>query len=186
MIKLFRKNTGSLMNYKKLICLQQTKVLVLRTKKKRSVVWMEKKIRKSLFGEKYLLGKPVHFSVKNTANNADTWGFIQQYFQHLYRTANSIVWVYRMAPEAPLFRGMSTGPEIFLECRACLSYDPEPKKVPHSSGRWDVWQLPPSSRVSAQSGVQGQGEIRGWMAPGFGWALVSLTALYSTGPLGPV
>ena len=46
---------------------------------------MEKKICKHLFG------KPVHFSVKNTANNADTWGFIQQYFQHLYRTANSIV-----------------------------------------------------------------------------------------------
>ena len=36
-----------------------------------------KKIWKSLLGEKYLLGKPVHFSVKNTANNADTWGFIQ-------------------------------------------------------------------------------------------------------------
>ena len=50
-----------------------------------------KKIWKSLLGEKHLLGKSVHFSVKNTANNADTWGFIQQYFQHLYRTANSIV-----------------------------------------------------------------------------------------------
>ena len=49
------------------------------------------KIWKSLFGEKYLLGKPVHFSVNNTANNADTWGLIQQFFQHLYRTANSIV-----------------------------------------------------------------------------------------------
>ena len=50
-----------------------------------------KKIWKSLLGEKHLLGKPVHFSVKNTSNNADTWGFIQQFFQHLYRTANSIV-----------------------------------------------------------------------------------------------
>ena len=49
-----------------------------------------KKIWKSLFGEKHLLGKPVHFSVKNTANNADTWGFIQQSFQHSCRTANSI------------------------------------------------------------------------------------------------
>ena len=49
----------------------------------------EKKIWKSLLGEKYLLGKPVPFSVKNTANNTDTWGFIQQFFQHLYRTANS-------------------------------------------------------------------------------------------------
>ena len=39
--------------------------------KKRGVVWMEKNW-KSLLGEKYLLGKPVHFSVKNTANNADT------------------------------------------------------------------------------------------------------------------
>ena len=50
-----------------------------------------KKIWKSRLGENYLLGKPVHFSVKNTANNADTWGFIQQIFQHLYWTANSIV-----------------------------------------------------------------------------------------------
>ena len=50
---------------------------------------MEKKIWKSLLGEKHLLGKPTHFSVKNTANNADTWGFIRQFFQHLYRTANS-------------------------------------------------------------------------------------------------
>ena len=42
---------------------------------------------------KYLLGKPVHFSVMNKANNANTWGFIQQFFQHLNRTANSIVYV---------------------------------------------------------------------------------------------
>ena len=35
-----------------------------------------KKILKSLLGKKHLLGKPVHFSVKNTVNNADTWGFI--------------------------------------------------------------------------------------------------------------
>ena len=46
---------------------------------------------KSLLDGKYLLRKPVHFSLKNTANNANTWGFIQQFFQHLYRTANSIV-----------------------------------------------------------------------------------------------
>ena len=52
---------------------------------------MEKKIWKSLLGQKHLLGKSVHFSIKNTANNADTWEFIQQFFQHLYRTANSIV-----------------------------------------------------------------------------------------------
>ena len=52
---------------------------------------MEKKIWKSLLGKKHLLGKTVHFSVKNTANNADTRGIIQQFFQHLYRTANSIV-----------------------------------------------------------------------------------------------
>ena len=50
-----------------------------------------KKIWKSLLGEKHLLEKPVHFSVKSTAYNADTWGFIQQFFQYLYRTANSIV-----------------------------------------------------------------------------------------------
>ena len=35
---------------------------------------MEKKMWKSLLGEKYLLRKPVDFSVKNTANNVDTWG----------------------------------------------------------------------------------------------------------------
>ena len=34
---------------------------------------------------------PVHFSVKNTANNADTWGFIHEFLQHLYRTAKSLV-----------------------------------------------------------------------------------------------
>ena len=59
--------------------------------KKRGVVWMEKEIWKSLLGKKYLSRKPVHSSIKNTANNADTWRFIQQFFQHLYRTANSIV-----------------------------------------------------------------------------------------------
>ena len=37
------------------------------------------------------MGKPVPFYIKNTANNADTWGLIQQFFQHLYRTTNSIV-----------------------------------------------------------------------------------------------
>ena len=52
---------------------------------------MEKKIWKSLLGEKHLLGKPVHFFIKNTANNANTWGFIQQFFQYLYWAANSIV-----------------------------------------------------------------------------------------------
>ena len=68
----------------------QTNVLELITQK-RGVVWMEKKIWKSLFGEKHLFGKLVHVSVKNTANNADTWGFIQQFFQYLYRTAYSVV-----------------------------------------------------------------------------------------------
>ena len=71
MIQIVTKNTGSLMNYKKLIYLQQTKELVLTTKKK-GVVRMEKMIWKSRLGEKYLLEKPVHFSVKNTVNNADT------------------------------------------------------------------------------------------------------------------
>ena len=90
MIQIVMKKTRSLMNYKELVCLQQTKALVITTKKK----WCcmnGKKISKSLLGEKHLLGKPVHFPIKNTENNADTWGFIQQYFQHLYRTANSIV-----------------------------------------------------------------------------------------------
>ena len=31
-----------------------------------------KKIWKSLLGKNYHFGKPVHFSIKNTANNADT------------------------------------------------------------------------------------------------------------------
>ena len=51
-----------------------------------------KKIWKSLLGEKHLLEKPVHFSVKNIANHTDTWGFIHQFLQHSYRTANSIVY----------------------------------------------------------------------------------------------
>ena len=50
-----------------------------------------KKSWKSVLGENYFMLKPVHFSAKNTANNADTSGFIQQFFQHLYTTANSIV-----------------------------------------------------------------------------------------------
>ena len=39
----------------------------------------------------YLLGKPIHFSVKNTTNNADTWGSFSNSFStyiglqiHLY------------------------------------------------------------------------------------------------------
>ena len=79
------------MNYKELICLQQTKVLVLTTQKKDLLYERKKKTFESLLGEKYFLGKPVHILVKNTANNADTWGFIQQFFQHLYRTANLLV-----------------------------------------------------------------------------------------------
>ena len=43
------------------------------------------KIWKSLLGENHLLGKPIHFSVKNTSNNADTWGFIQQFFQQIQK-----------------------------------------------------------------------------------------------------
>ena len=50
------------MNYKELICLQRTKELVLQLKK-RGVV--------CILGENFL-EKPVHFSVKNTANNAGT------------------------------------------------------------------------------------------------------------------
>ena len=47
------------------------KVLVLTTKIK-GCCMNGKKIWKSLLNEKHLLGKPVPFSVKNTANNADT------------------------------------------------------------------------------------------------------------------
>ena len=87
----FEKNTGSLMNYKELICLQQKSYRYLQLKKGLLYEW-KKDLEESL-GEKYLSGKPVHFSVKNTANDADTWGFIQQFFQHLYWTANSIVYL---------------------------------------------------------------------------------------------
>ena len=66
------------MNYKELICLQWTKELVLKNQKK-GCCMNGKKIWKGLLGKKYLLGKPVHFSIKNTTNNADTWGFIQQF-----------------------------------------------------------------------------------------------------------
>ena len=59
--------------------------------KKECCMNRKKKILKSFLGEKHLLGKPVQFSVKNTANNVDTWGFIQYFFQQLYRKANSIV-----------------------------------------------------------------------------------------------
>ena len=48
-------STGSLMNYKELIYLQRTKEQVLTTQK-RGVVWIEKKIWKSLLGKKHLLG----------------------------------------------------------------------------------------------------------------------------------
>ena len=62
--------------------------LILTTQKKGFCV-NGKKIWKSLLGKKHLLEKPVHFSIKSTANNADTWGLIQQFFPRLYRTANS-------------------------------------------------------------------------------------------------
>ena len=80
------------MNYKKLTCLQRTKELVLTTEKNDSYM-NGKKIWKSLFGEKHLLGKPVQFSVKNTANNTDTRGFILLFPQNLYWTANSVVMI---------------------------------------------------------------------------------------------
>ena len=62
------------------------KEVVLTTQKK-GCRMNGKNFWKSLLGEKYFLGKPVHFSVQNTTNNAYTWVFIQQSFQHLYRTA---------------------------------------------------------------------------------------------------
>ena len=39
---------------------------------KKGVLYEWKKVWKSLLGEKHLLGNPVPFSVKNTANNAGT------------------------------------------------------------------------------------------------------------------
>ena len=90
------------MSYKELICLEQTKVLVLTTEKK-GCCMNGKKIWMSLLGEKHLLGKPVHFSIKNTANNADIWWFIQQFFQHSYRTANSVVHLMVWVKTAQIF-----------------------------------------------------------------------------------
>ena len=49
--------------------------LVLTTKK--GVLYKGKKKWNSLLGEKYLWRKPIHFSVKNTVNNANSWGFVQ-------------------------------------------------------------------------------------------------------------
>ena len=72
---MFQKNTWSLMNYKELICLQQTKVLVLTTEKKGCCMnGKKKKIWKYLLSKKHLWGKPVHLSFKYIVNNADTWG----------------------------------------------------------------------------------------------------------------
>ena len=90
MIQIVSKNTSSLINYKELICFQRTKRAGTKISKKECYM-NGKKFWKSLFGEKHFLGKPIHFTIKNTLNNVDTWGFILQFFQHLYRIANSIV-----------------------------------------------------------------------------------------------
>ena len=81
-----------------------------------------KKIWKSFLGEKYLLGKPVHFSVKNTANNADTRGFIQQFFLHLYWTADLIVhlMVYVMTAQTLRYRQQHISPGIIQHSRVVL------------------------------------------------------------------
>ena len=56
-------------------------------------------------------------------------------------------WVYRPAPEAPLLRGMPTGPEAFLEMpgacglRPCAWPHPKKGLVPYSSGWWDGEQI---------------------------------------------
>ena len=57
-------------------------------------------------------------------------------------------WVYRLAPEAPLLRGMPTGSEAFLEMpgacgiRPCTWPHPKKGLVPNSSGWWDGGQIP--------------------------------------------
>ena len=68
------------------------------------MLYERKKIWKSLLGEKHLLGKPVHFSVKNTANNAKTWGLNQQFFHDLYKKANSIVHIMVWVKTAQIHR----------------------------------------------------------------------------------
>ena len=81
-----------------------------------------KKIWKSLLGKKYLLGKSVHFSVKNTANNANTWGFIQQFLQHLYWTANSIVMVWVEPAQIHKYKRQHISPGRIQHSRAVLEH----------------------------------------------------------------
>ena len=107
-------------------------------------------------------------------------------------------WIYRLAPEAPAFLGMPTGPEAFLELQSVSGLRPYARThlkeglLPHSSGRRDERQIPtrqpgsqrrpPISRWRIDS--RPKGSRFGWAI--FGWATISLTALYSTGSLGPV
>ena len=75
------------MNYNELM--SSTNRVPLLTTHKKGCCMNGKKICESLLGEKYLSGKPVHFYVKNTANNADTWGVHSAILSAF--TANSIV-----------------------------------------------------------------------------------------------
>ena len=81
-----------------------------------------KKIWKSLLSENYLLRKPVHFSVENTANNADTWGLVQQFLQLLYRTANSIVMVWVNTAQIHRYRQQHISPGRMQHNRVDLEH----------------------------------------------------------------
>ena len=58
---------------------------------KNGVLYVWKKDMEESLRRKTSLGKTCSLFRQETANNVDTWGFIQQFFQHLYRTANSNV-----------------------------------------------------------------------------------------------
>ena len=67
------------MNYKELIYLQLTKGAATYNSRK-GCCMNGKKIWKGLLGEKHLLGKLVYLFVKNTVNEADTWGSFSNSF----------------------------------------------------------------------------------------------------------
>ena len=53
-------------------------------------------------------------------------------------------WVYCLAPEAPLLRGMPTGPNVFLAIPDACGLQPcgRTHLMPYSFVRWGVWQIP--------------------------------------------
>ena len=91
-------------------------------------------------------------------------------------------WVYRPAPEAPLIRGMPTGPRAFLETAGCVwatALHPKPtikKALCHTcpfGGAGNKYRFP--GLLAGPSGIRArweidQWQIRGQKSPSFGWA----------------